>query len=298
MRLLVSVALIGWALRGVDLSAVANSLGEVSLPWFGGAILLHVVGVVISAARWHLLLRAQGVSAPVAYLVNSYLVGFFFNNFLPGSVGGDVYRAWDTVRFAGDRARPFAVILIERATGLLTLLLLASVVALAGAPEVAKRTTVWIVTLGAAAMGTLVLLGLRLGERLPGRLAKVGDKIAKFRAAILQYRRQRRLLAAAVALGLLLQLNVVLHFYFVGRSLHLGLPFAAYLVVVPLVSVLLLLPVSINGVGVRENAYLFFFGSLAVGPSRIIAFCWASLAAVLLFGVVGGLLYALRRLHG
>jgi uncharacterized protein (TIRG00374 family) len=297
LRLLVSLLLITWALRGIDLQAVGASLRQVHLGWFAAALMLHVVGVLISACRWHLLLRAQGVGAPVTFLTSSYLVGFFFNNFLPGSVGGDVYRAWDTVRFSGDRTRPFAVILVERATGLLTLLFLASAVALTRVPSAGKRSTVWLVTLGVAAAAVVLFLVLRVAEQLPGRLRRVGEKVARFRAAIVLYRERKNLLVAALLLGLALQLNYVLHFYLIGLSLKLGLPFLIYLVVVPLVAVLLLLPVSINGVGVRENAYMFFFGALGITPARTVAFCWASLAALLFFGLVGGLVYAFRRLR-
>jgi uncharacterized protein (TIRG00374 family) len=297
VRLTVSALLIAWALRGVDLEAVGRSLSGTRYGWYGAALLLHVVGVLISALRWHLLLRAQGVRAPVSYLTTSYLVGFFFNNFLPGSVGGDVYRAWDTVRFSGNRARSFAVILVERASGLFTLLLLASAVAVSRVPTAGNRATVWLATLGVLAAGVVLLLALWAGERLPGRFRKVGDKIRAFRSAIVLYRERKKLLGGALTLGLLLQLNYVLHFYLIGRALDLGLPFGVYLVAVPLVAVLLLLPVSINGVGVRENAYLFFFGPLGVAASRTVAFCWASLAALLVFGVVGGLLYAVRRLR-
>jgi uncharacterized protein (TIRG00374 family) len=297
VRLAVSGLLIWWALRGVDVAAVGRTLSGVRYGWYGAALVLHVVGVLTSAFRWQLLLRAQGVPVPVGYLTTSYLVGFFFNNFLPGSVGGDVYRAWDTVRFSGDKARSFAVILVERATGLITLLCLASAVALGRVPVAGSRRTVWAATIGVLVLGCAVLLALRLGERLPGKLRGLGERIRSFRSAIVLYRERRGLLGGALALGLLLQLNYVLHFYLIGRALSLGLPFVVYLMTVPLVAVLLLLPVSINGVGVRENAYLFFFGPLGVSDSRIVAFCWASLAALLVFGVLGGALYALRRLR-
>ncbi len=297
VRLAVSALLIGWALRSVDIGAVGRSLSGIRYGWYGLALMLHVVGVLISAWRWHLLLRAQGVRAPVGYLTTSYLVGFFFNNFLPGSVGGDVYRAWDTVRFSGDKARSFAVILVERATGLVTLLFLASAVALSRVPAAGSRQTVWIATLAVLALACGVLVALRVGENLPGRLRRLGERIGAFRSAVVLYRERRSLLAGALVLGLLLQLNYVLHFYLIGRGLSLGLPFVVYLVAVPLVAVLLLLPVSINGVGVRENAYLFFFSPLGVTAPRTVAFCWASLAALMVFGFLGGALYAFRRLR-
>ena len=101
--------------------------------WIIAAGALHIIGLLISAYRWQLLLKAVDVEAPLWPLLRSYLIGGFFNNFLPTRVGGDVYRMIDSKKYSGTLLRPFAVIIVERLTGIYGLILIG--VAALGSPD-------------------------------------------------------------------------------------------------------------------------------------------------------------------
>ena len=99
----------------------------------------------------------------------------------------------------------------------------------------------------------------------------------------------------ALLFSLGLQINTVFHYYLIARGLGLEIPLIYFFAIVPLAVLILLLPVSINGIGVRENVYVFFLGQLGVGMAASIALSWISFALVLIFAVAGGVIYVVRK---
>ena len=237
---------------------------------------------------------------PTLYLARSFLIASFFNYFLPTSVGGDVYRAYDTGRYTGQPEKALGILLVERISGLFALLLLA-VAATPWAVQMFGSTALAVAPLVLAGIFILaaVLVFWDRFVRRAGRvfdmsvLAKVKDRVRRVHEAIVTYRHRRGAFAAAFGVGLLLQLNFVVHHYCLSEALALGVPLGTFLFLVPLVSVLLLVPASINGIGVRENAFVVLLGQVGVAREGAVAFCALLFAAMLIFGVAGGITYAL-----
>ncbi len=125
LKLTVSFALLAYIiLKKASVPDILRVLRGVDIFWILASFSLHALGVWISAVRWRILILAQGDTVPLGYLVKSYLVGTFFNNFLPSRFGGDVVRIWDGSRYSGSVLRSSAVVLVERLTGVIILLLL------------------------------------------------------------------------------------------------------------------------------------------------------------------------------
>ena len=137
----------------VKIAEVGTEIRNTSWNWILLAASLHIIGLLISAYRWQLLLSTQQVRAPIWDLLRSYLIGGFFNNFLPTRVGGDVYRMVDSGKYSGSLLRPAAVIIVERLTGIYGLLLI-GVVAVAFYPRLEEVQRL------AVTMVSLVLVGL------------------------------------------------------------------------------------------------------------------------------------------
>ena len=105
---------------------------------------------------------------------------------------------------------------------------------------------------------------------------------------------RRDLLVRAFGLSLLLQLNVIVHFIIVSRALGIDIPVLAMFTVIPLSIFVTMLPVSINGIGLREGVFVFFFSTYGIDAVEAIAFAWIALGFVMLQGVIGGILFAAR----
>jgi glycosyltransferase 2 family protein len=238
------------------------------------ALALSPFGYLASVRRWRLLIRAQGGDAALPFLVRSFLVGVFFNNFLPSTIGGDTVRVLDTARAGVGRAQAVAIIFVDRFVGLLALMLFAVL----GVLRVPSLST-WVI--GGAAV--LVLIAVLL-FMLP--------RIVETRFAL---RWPGSVLARAFGWSLLLQTLVVLNAWFLARALHVPIPLASFFLIVPLALFVMMLPISINAIGVRENVWAFFFTAFGVSAATGVALAWLDYGLVLLQALAGGMVYASRR---
>lgn len=293
LRVAVSVALIAWILRGTDLREVLTTFRTADVRYILFALCLIPLGYLSSVSRWRLLLRAQGGDASFGFLMRSLMTGIFFNNFLPSTIGGDAIRAWDTARSGVSRGTALTIIMVDRFVGLLALLLFATV-GLLGAGRLTERVpdlAFWVLGVGAVMVTVAVLLFLpsRLGKlRLPGKLAQVASALFAFQG-------QGRALAGAFFWSLCLQTAVVVNAWVMARALHVDLGLAPFFLIVPLAVFLMMIPVSINGIGVRENLFVFFLAAFGVAESTGLAFAWLEYGLLLLQALAGGFVYALWR---
>ena len=296
LRPVVSLALLGLLFWKLGAGALWSVLREADPLWLVAGAALVVVALLVSAWKWQLLLAAQGIAVPITALFSSYLIGLFFNNFLPSNIGGDVLRVHDVARRTGHRAAVAASVIAERLLAGLALALTAVVALLFSAeytaqvgPSVGLALLVFAVLLGLAAAP-----GVRhwLERVLPAGRAQALTRVAEQMGAAL---RNWNAVLSVLVLSFVFQATVVLvawtGFAAIGEPVSLG----ACFVFIPIISAVQLVPVSLNGLGVREGAYVLFFGSIGVGELN-------AAAASLLFGLLvagvslaGGALFAARR---
>jgi uncharacterized protein (TIRG00374 family) len=305
LKLLVSLALIAYFLLfRASLGDIGAVLRSASAGWLILSFSLHILGLLISALRWQILIKAQGDTVPIAFLARSYLVGTFFNNFLPSRIGGDVVRIWDGSKYSESKslARSTAVILVERLTGIVVLLVFAAAASLLRLEFARRIPVIWAALLislaGLALIGLLFLpLSGRLIDRLPGGSpwGRIKEKAADFQSALASYRSRPRPFFAALLWALLLQVNVVVHYWLIGKALHLSIPLLDYFIFIPIVHLILLIPVTINGLGLREVSYIEIFAFYGVAAGAAISFSLVDVAFMLIIGLVGGFIYILRK---
>lgn len=298
LRVAVSAALIAWILRGTDLREVLAIFRTADVRYILTAICLIPIGYLSSVSRWQILLRAQGGDASFGFLTRSLMTGVFFNNLLPSTIGGDAIRAWDTARSGVSRGTALTIIVVDRFVGLLALLLFAAI-GLVGATrlnEEAPQLAFWVVGVGAVMIVAAALLflpssrgpellarlGIRLGTRLPGKVA----------AALFAFQGKGRALAGAFFWSLCLQAIVVLNAWVTARALRIELGLAPFFLMIPLAVFVTMIPVSINGIGVRENLFVFFFAALGVAEASGLAFAWLEYGLLLLQALAGAMVYA------
>ena len=119
--------------------------------------------------------------------------------------------------------------------------------------------------------------------------------LRKLTNSLMLFRGRGDVLVRALLLSYLLQLNVILHFIIIAYALGVSVPWTAMFVIIPLATLIMLVPVSINGLGVREAVFVFFFALYGVSSEAAIAFAWVALAMLLAQGLVGGVVFMLRR---
>jgi len=296
-------------LKKVNFSEIVSALGSARPGWIVLAMMLHPLGLLISTCRWSILLRAQSVVVPIRTLFQSYLVCTFFNQFLPTSVGGDLMRAFDTRLLANSGVKSFAIVFIERVSGMSMLFLFALVLSsarlLQGVPEMTQPIYIagmviglmGIIAVGGLSLKFPVILLVRVLEWI--KLSSISRKVELFHETIRSYwqGQRRREFLMAFLLAFFLQMNVILYYYLLGVAFQLDrfFDFYEYLVIVPLVQVILLTPFFINGIGLREASWIGFFERFGVASATAFAFSVVDFCMYLVFGIIGGIIYAFRR---
>ena len=289
-----------------DASSLYDAMARASLPWLAAALALYFVVILASAWRWNLLLAAQRISVSGWTLVSSFLVATFFNSFLPSNIGGDVIRIRDTTQPAGSIGRATAIVVIDRAMGLLGLLLVAAVsgslavVGMAG-PDL-PVSLAWLWMAFATATGAFLILVLT-PESLLTVLAFVGFlnrdtiliRVRKLVDMMRAFRAQPAALLSCFAGALMAQAVLVGFYVAIARSLNIPISPLHLAVVVPMSFVVQLLPVSVNGFGVREATFTYYFAALHLPIESALVLSVIGGGLVLLFSLSGGVLYVARR---
>jgi uncharacterized protein (TIRG00374 family) len=303
-KVIISIGLISWLLSRADLSQIWQTIQSANMGLLILAFAMFYIAYFITSKRWQLLLAALDVPARLTTLVQSFAIAIFFNNFLPSTIGGDAFRIYDSYRLGAGKARAVAVIFIDRIIGLSALLILAFVASLI-AGEVAAQIPLLRLFLVAAVAGIAILAWIVFGNGGKALLAltkgdnpvfKIAHRIMdKLYSGFHLFQGRSDVMFKAIGLSLLLQTNVVIHCLIIVAALHIEVPTIALFIIIPLSYLIMTAPISINGIGLRESVFVFFFGLYGVSQEQALAFAFVSFGMILAQGVVGGIVFMLRR---
>ncbi|HNW59302.1 MAG TPA: flippase-like domain-containing protein [bacterium] len=299
LRWLISIVLIGYVLYKVDLGKLWQTISQADWFYFGLSIALTPLLIFLSSWKWQVILRAQGIHASGWRLFWLYMVGYFFNTVLPTNVGGDVVRAWALGKATGENAKSFASVFIERFTGL-TALILVAVIAF-----FAALRALWDAWLGLAMVvsvaGYLALLVIVFNARYlswmeqkvpAGVLRKIVTRLKKFQEAILSIRGHRGAIIFAMVNSFAFYLAAVVNVWVSALAFRCPLTFLDALIITPIIMVIMMLPVSIGGIGLAEWAYFFTFDRLGFGGAAGLSVALLMRLKALVTGVLGGIYYS------
>lgn len=303
VKVVASLGLITWIVSTANLSDVFEALKAVDVKWLVFAVALQFVGAGILSFRWKGLLDVQGVSPGWPYLYKSTLVANFFRQFLPSIIGGDVIRGHDAWKAGAPWPVALMSLLLDRLLGLLALALLA-MVAVLFSDELSEKLPSLRWWLAAAFVGLSLVLSFLLLPRRAGAAqisipsfvpGKVAAKLSSIGEAMTMYKGNPLGLWRGLGLSVLLQANVVTFYWALSQALGLEIDYTSWFVIAPIAIFVMMIPLSINGIGVREAIFIFLLSQWGVENSTALALAWLEYGIFLLFGLVGGLVYMLRK---
>ena len=305
LKLVLSAGLLVYLLRSVDLSEVFRHVIEGNHLYFGVAVVVYVIVVLLSTVRWKVLLDALGSAPSFWTLCQSYMVATFFNNFLPSNVGGDVVRVRDAAKSAGSHTASLIVAVVDRVVGFVALYVIASTAFLFGGPMVRGLAGARVIRLGLTAIfvvlgaiflrsGMVTAITERIGLR---RFPWIWDKFESVQGAVNSFRARKTALIEAFLLSLMLQFLGVTYFYMVARALRIDLQFGASLLMVPLCTLIQAIPISFNGWGLREGVYVVYFHQVGLPRESALAFSIVAAALVVLLSISGLFVWLARKSH-
>jgi uncharacterized protein (TIRG00374 family) len=278
VKVAVTVSLLWFLVSRVDLHDIANALTRLNLATLGLAVFVLALTIPINAARWHYILSASGYSPGTAKLAKIVLVGLFFNQVLPSGIGGDAVRAWRCHLLGIPVGQAVRSILLDRAMGFASILF---------AYAVGLPTLLSMIADGVQQGGFLIILFIAVGglaalfclDFLPDFLLRM--KFLSFLASIsIEARRlvsDPRRFAVIFSLALLGTAINIWAYQRIALSIGADLSFVDWVLIVPPVTLVQLLPISLAGWGIREAALVVVL-SVFHTPSEI------ALPIALLFG--------------
>ncbi|MCB1149944.1 flippase-like domain-containing protein [bacterium] len=307
LRALVSLVLVAVLLRRIPLETVRASLAHPDPLSLAAALGVFAVSALGGALQWAWLLRGAGLRTPVGEMLRLSWVGLFFNNFLLGNVGGDAVKVMDLGRREGRTGAVLGATALDRLLGLLALTVLAlGTLVLARSQNATLPPTLPLVLALAAWLGALMLLfsgrAARLFTGLLRRLPWPGPAVVAetFLAEMRGHRGRPATLARVFLLALAVQfLRVATHLlcaWALGVEME-GVRILQLFVLVPLLGILISLPISLNGLGLREMAAAGLFVSVGLTATEADAVAVEFLAYLVQVAVslAGGVLFLAGR---
>jgi uncharacterized membrane protein YbhN (UPF0104 family) len=295
------LAVLAWRL---DWRQVGAAFAHLNLTLWLLAVAAYAVIQVVSSVRWRMLARVQGYDGPLGAFVAYYFVGMFFNLVLPTSVGGDVVRVWylanrdGTGPRQGRRMAALVCVMAERVNGVLVLAALACVAAPVSPTPLPPWLAGSVAAVGAAAVCGVAALPVLswLFEKYPriGGHARLSH-LRRLLAGSLAYREHPALVCNVTALSIVVQVGNVVVVWLVGEALGLPISPWYYGVLVPLVTLLTLLPVSVNGMGLREAGTVLLLAPLGVGEADAVTLSFLTFAVYTAASVGGVFFYLFGR---
>ena len=293
LKSLVSLALLALLFYQAEWDELRRLVVTVDWRFLAGGLLCVAAGVAVSCYKWKVILRVDGMDCPLSTLVRYYLIGTFFNNFLPTSIGGDAVRAYYLSRSYGRTSVAVSSILAERLSGLVVLLLFpvlaffpSSISAHGGISWFWGALPVFLIFAGCLFLvpATRNVWSSLLPPGLPNKMDGILESLG-------QYLSDARSLFAMIFCSAFFNLLVVLVSFFVAKSLGLDIRFIDLMVVVPLVVLLTLVPFSLNGLGIREGGFIYFLSNFGVSGTEALSFSLLSYLLVIVVSIIGGLMF-------
>lgn len=296
LRITVSVTLMIWLLSKVEIDQIAGRWGEVN--WFLlilAVTVLNLICMVLKSIRLMRFLHSLNIEAPIWWLSLLQLKSNFLRNFAPGIVFSDIYRTSVLVKKTGHGYESISTILLEKIFGVASLLLLSIMSLLVGTywidhPVFRQLVKPAFLVSGAfLAAGIAFIIIVRVG--LMGRNKSTFNFWMKFQEIATQYSmffsKIGNILEISI-LSLLIQLIMVAWYFTVSRAIGFNLSFLIFLLTIPLVELLLMLPISIGGLGVREGAFVILFVPFGLTAGDAVSFSLLSFIMVTIIRIFSG----------
>ena len=305
LKVVVSTGLLIFLFKKISIEGFFGLVRGLDPFWIGAATAVFFVSNVLGSLQWHLLLSTSGVDISYGKSFRFYFIGLFFNNFLPANIGGDAVKIYDVSRLGSSVYQVTALTLLDRLIGIfsLCLLALAALCVVANIGDHGPVLVYGLMFLGCMAPLLVFYFVRPLGRILrwlvshvralsmDKRMTWILDHMGAFRA-------RRRFVAKLTLLSVLIQfLRVLTH---VLAALALGnridwVVFGLFFVYVPILSLAMIPPVTVNGLGVREGLGILLFSQAGIGRTDAFAIEFMTYLVSVLISLLGVVFFTLRR---
>ena len=281
LKAIVSISLLTFLLTKIDWHTVTKNLHNANLFLLLIAIFLNVVERFELTYKWNLLIKVRGIVVKFGRLFWINSIGSFLGLFLPSSLGTDVVRGYYLVKNNSERSVSISSVFVDRVLGLISLLLLGLVSLLFAGNLVSKFN----LNLYLAVLTFVTLVGVYFFQRnetkkilellfIKMKQHKIIEYAMKLHGSILEYKKYPKTLLLSFVITILVQVTRVLTYYAVAAAFDIEISIVYFFLFVPLIMIVMMLPITIGGLGLREGTFVAFFTmiGMSVNDAVVITF--------------------------
>lgn len=281
LKACISISLLTFLLIKVDWQTVIENLKSANMLFLLVAVLLNIVERFQLTYKWNLLIKVRGIIVEFGRLFWINSIGSFLGLFLPSSLGTDVVRGYYLVKNNSERSVSISSVFVDRVLGMFSLLLLGLVSVFFARDLVSKyNIQTYVAVAFLLAVITFYIFQRQQSARLLEKLLqkikhkKFIENGLKLHGSILEYKKYPKTLLVSFIITLLVQVTRVLTYYFVALSFNIQISAIYYFLFVPIIMIVIMIPISIGGLGVKEGTFVAFFtlAGMSVNDAVLISF--------------------------
>jgi uncharacterized protein (TIRG00374 family) len=301
LQLCVTVGMLWWVFHDPgQREKMKIALQTADYRWVGAGILAYLVVEIAAAIRWQILLRVQNIHLTLRRVSGLFLIGMFYNQFLPGGTGGDIIKSYLLLKETDKKAGALLAVVFDRLIGLVALVALTVTLVslrfelLSRTPETRQFLWILLLLLGSSIAGLLtsfVVSGFNLFHLLPHKFPG-REKLIEISAAYHLYARHWFATLMAFGVSLIAHLATFTTFLCVAYAFHAGVGLIDFFSILPIERTITALPISFAGVGLREQILQVMLHNLC-GVSVEVAKLIGTMSFLIIFlcCVPGGIVY-------
>jgi hypothetical protein len=316
IRLLVAAAIIGLIIWKNDWELFFREFAQADWRWLAAAFLSFGMALLVGAFRWQQLLRVQGIRLPFRETLTINMVGFFFNQFLFGSTGGDIIKIFYAIRKAPDRkAEATLSMVMDRVVGLVAILAVTFLLLPLEWGTLSHNTETRSILIGLAVVLAGVFSGLAVVfffplRVLPEAIQKLWLKVPKrdvfesLYAGMQAHGKQGKYTAYALGAAVLTVIPLLSVGWLLTQAMSLDIGYGSMTILFAIVLCAMSIPLFPGGHGIREGAFFLLFGVFGVtrlgepvGEETALACSTLFLMIVLIWSLIGGVIYLFFSSH-
>jgi hypothetical protein len=300
----ISAALLWYLFRQVDKRSLFEIISHANKSVLFCAFCVFTLMYIFSLLRWKMLLDAVDIKLPLKRVAISFSGGVFFNLFLPSSIGGDFMRSVDLASHTKKARQVVATVFLDRLSGYVGLVLMVVFALTWGWKLVADNS---VLTSVISITGVLIVILLVLFNKFI--YSKINNLLkspnaGRARAAITNlhhelhlFRNKKKLMCENILFSILIQIIGPVSFYIIARAIGIKVNFIYFLIFLPIIGAITMLPISIGGLGLRDASTIYLFAKAGVPKDLAFAMSLLNFSFILACGVIGGLIYVFTVHH-
>lgn len=302
LRIIISVVLLIllFKFNKIDVNVLLADIGGANKLLLFIAFGIYSFMYILGFLRWRMLLLAAGVKAPFKKIISSFSGGIFFSIFLPSTIGGDLVRTVDLIDHTKKSKEVVASVFLDRLSGYIGLVIVILPALLLGRNLVLDKvvfSSIFVIVV-LLAIVLLILFNNFIYTKITKFLStpgagKIKEMIKNMHQEIHIFRNHKKIIIYNLIISFIIQLIGPVSIYFIALSLGVKINFMYFLIFLPIIGAITLLPIAMGGLGLREGLFVVYFAKAGVIKQLALAMSLLSFSFIIFYGAIGGLIYVL-----